>query len=153
MRAHLMITGRCSPYKVDIVLFHIRLIVYLASALKSWGDNSWETTFTIHSESTQNIPGNVKIRPKKILQSTILQRHLIKHSLARNPELQNDLFFLKICYLESVLVQILKDKYTRYEAVDCYVWRWRWVCENSICTRVGSGLWWSIRPWRLVLSD
>lgn len=92
MRAHLMTTGRCSPDKVYIVLFHIRLIVYLASALKSRGDNSWETTFTIHSESTQNIPGNVKIRPKKILQSTILQRHLIKHSLARNPELQNDLF-------------------------------------------------------------
>lgn len=110
MRAHLMITELCSPDKLYIVLFHLLLIVYQASAFKSWGDYSWETTFTIHSESTQNILGNdwrVKIRPKKILQSTFLQRHLIKHSLARNPEWQND-FFLKIC----IVVQILKDKYT-----------------------------------------
>lgn len=38
-------------------------------------------------------------------------------------------FFLKICYLESVVVQILKDKYTRLRG--CWL----------LCVKVTLGMW------------
>lgn len=104
MRAHLMIIKRRSPDKEYIVLFHLRLIVCvydlsfkISGRLFEVLRNYLHCSFRI--QFTQNILGNywhVKIRPKKILQSTILQRHLIKHSLAINPELQNDLFISRV---------------------------------------------------------
>lgn len=101
MRAHLMITKRRSPDKKYIVLFHLRLVVCafgLSFKISGRLFKMLRNYCSFRIQFTQNILGNdwhVKIRPKKILQSTILQRHLIKHSLARNPELQNDLFFLE----------------------------------------------------------
>lgn len=85
MRSHLIITKRRSPDKEYIVLFHLWLIVCvyglsfkikgrLFKVLRNYLHRSFRIQFT------QNILGNdwhVKIRPKKILQSTILQNILL----------------------------------------------------------------------------
>lgn len=135
MRAHLMITELCTWQGVHSVISLPASLSGLSFQImgRLFMRNYLHHSFRIYTKHTWKWL-TVKIRPKKILQSTILQSHLIKHSLARNPELQNDLFSWRYAWLYKFW-----RINTSYEAVDCYAWRWHCVCENSICTWVGSG--------------